>query len=75
MGWRSSDYELTGRSYGRRGELFDGQLRDLQQAWSGEPIAEGTRPVAPSPAREPGIPLLIGGTTEASLRRVAEVAL
>ncbi len=72
IGWRETDYQLTGRDFHSRGRIFDQQLRDLQRAWAGEPLAEGTRPVGPPPVQKPGIPLVIGGTADASFRRVAE---
>ncbi|MFN2556190.1 MAG: LLM class flavin-dependent oxidoreductase [Nitriliruptorales bacterium] len=75
VGWRAADYELTGRDFGDRGQRFDEQLRDLQAAWQGQPLAEGTRPVAPPPVQQPGVPLLIGGTVEASIRRVVEFGI
>lgn len=72
IGWRATDYQLTGRDFGNRGRRFDEQLRDLRTAWAGEPLAEGTRPVGPAPVQQPGVPLLIGGTVDASIRRVVE---
>jgi alkanesulfonate monooxygenase SsuD/methylene tetrahydromethanopterin reductase-like flavin-dependent oxidoreductase (luciferase family) len=72
VGWRSTDYELTGREFGDRGRRFDEQLRQLQTAWSGEPLAEGTRSVAPPCVQQPGVPLLIGGHSDAGIRRAAE---
>lgn len=72
VGWRSTDYELTGRDFASRGRRFDEQLRDLQRAWNGEPLQEGTRPVGPQPVRAGGVPLLIGGTTDAAVRRVVD---
>lgn len=75
VGWRTTDYELTGRDYGNRGRRFDEQLRQLQTAWAGEPLAEGTAPVGPPPVQQPGVPLLIGGTTDASVRRAVEFGI
>lgn len=72
VGWRSTDYELTGRDFGDRGRRFDQQLRDLHKAWAGEPLEAGTSPVGPPPVQQPGVPLILGGTAEASIRRVAE---
>jgi alkanesulfonate monooxygenase SsuD/methylene tetrahydromethanopterin reductase-like flavin-dependent oxidoreductase (luciferase family) len=72
VGWRASDYQLTGRNFHDRGRRFDEQLRDLQRAWSGEALIDGTRPVAPPLVQQSGIPLILGGNTEASFRRVAQ---
>lgn len=75
VGWREADYQLTGRDFAARGRAFDGMLAGLRRAWAGEPLLEGTRPVAPEPAIPGGVPLLIGGTSEAAWRRVAEHAV
>lgn len=71
VGWRATDYQLTGRNFSRRGRRFDKQLQDLNKAWAGEPLAEGTREVGPPPVQQPGIPLLLGGNADESFRRVA----
>ena len=75
VGWRTTDFQLTGRDYGNRGRRFDEQLRQLQTAWAAEPLAEGTAPVGPPPVQQPGVPLLIGGTTDASVRRAVEFGI
>jgi alkanesulfonate monooxygenase SsuD/methylene tetrahydromethanopterin reductase-like flavin-dependent oxidoreductase (luciferase family) len=71
VGWREADYTLTGRDFAGRGRLFDQQLADLRRAWAGEPIGEGTRPVAPETG-SPGVPVLVGGHTDAAIRRTVE---
>jgi alkanesulfonate monooxygenase SsuD/methylene tetrahydromethanopterin reductase-like flavin-dependent oxidoreductase (luciferase family) len=53
VGWRESDYTLTGRNFHTRGREFDAQLSALQHAWQGQP-------------------LVIGGMTDATIRRVVE---
>ncbi len=72
VGWRQADYTLTGRDFGGRGAAFEQQLGDLRRALSGEPIEEDTRPVSPPPVQSP-IPVLIGGTTDAAVRRVVDL--
>ena len=74
IGWRATDFQLTGREFRDRGRRFDEQLRALQTAWKGEPLLDGTRPVGPAPVQQPGVPLIIGGNADASFRRVAEFA-
>jgi alkanesulfonate monooxygenase SsuD/methylene tetrahydromethanopterin reductase-like flavin-dependent oxidoreductase (luciferase family) len=73
-GWRDVDYRLTGRDFAARGRLFDEQLVDLHRAWAGEPIAEGTRRATPETGH-PAVPLLIGGNTEAAIRRTVEFGI
>jgi alkanesulfonate monooxygenase SsuD/methylene tetrahydromethanopterin reductase-like flavin-dependent oxidoreductase (luciferase family) len=74
VGWRESDYQLTGRDFHRRGRLFDEQLAGLQQAWAGDALLPGTRPVVPDPAQR-SVPMLIGGMTGATVRRVVEFGI
>ena len=74
VGWRPGDFELTGRDFERRGELFDQQLRELPIAWAGQALTSRSRPVSPPPLQDP-IPVLIGGTTPAAVRRVVEHAV
>ncbi|WP_448613607.1 LLM class flavin-dependent oxidoreductase [Modestobacter sp. URMC 112] len=73
-GWRDIDFRLTGRDFAERGRLFDEQLAGLQRAWDGQPILEGTRPVAPETGHA-GVPLLIGGHSEAAIRRTVEFGI
>ncbi len=72
VGWRESDYVLTGRSFSERGRLLDEQARDLGRAWAGEALAPGTRPVVPDTGSSTAVPLVFGGMTEATIRRVVE---
>lgn len=72
VGWRDIDYTVTGRGFDDRGQRFEEQLRGLQAAWSGEALVDGTRPVSPRPVQQPGVPLYIGGGTDAAVRRVVE---
>jgi len=72
IGWRGSDFELVGREFAGRGHRFDAQLRDLGRAWAGETLMDGTRPVGPAPVQPGGVPLLIGGMQDVTVRRVVE---
>lgn len=74
VGWRQADFTLTGRDFAARGAEFDRQLVDLTRAWAGEAIAEGTRPASPTPVQQP-IPIVVGGTSDAAVRRVVEHAV
>ncbi len=69
-GARPDDYALTGRDFGTRGRRFDEQLADLRRAFAGEPLAEGSAPVVPDGARP--VPIMIGGTSDAAVRRTVE---
>lgn len=71
-GWRQEDYAVTAREYHDRGDRFEEQLAELQRAWDGEPIDGSSYPVSPQPIRGDGIPVLVGGTTDATVQRVVE---
>jgi alkanesulfonate monooxygenase SsuD/methylene tetrahydromethanopterin reductase-like flavin-dependent oxidoreductase (luciferase family) len=74
VGWREADYRLTGRDFPSRGRAFEQQLRDVRTAWRGEPMLEGTREVAPPLMQQDGVPILLGGLSEATFRRAADFA-
>jgi alkanesulfonate monooxygenase SsuD/methylene tetrahydromethanopterin reductase-like flavin-dependent oxidoreductase (luciferase family) len=69
-GGREDDYLLTGREFATRGRRFDEQLADLRRAFAGEPLLEGSEPVVPDGAH--AVPLLIGGSSDAAIRRTIE---
>ena len=72
-GSRSDDFELAGRPFDRRGRDFDAQLESLHQAWRGELLGDDKsgQPICPTPVRTQ-VPVLIGGTSDAALRRVIQ---
>lgn len=72
VGWRQSDYDLTGRDFEGRGRAFEEQLAGLATAWSGQPLQEGQRPVSPPTVNPGGVPIMVGGTTDAAITRVVE---
>jgi alkanesulfonate monooxygenase SsuD/methylene tetrahydromethanopterin reductase-like flavin-dependent oxidoreductase (luciferase family) len=71
VGARKDDFRLTGRDFAARGRLFDQQLTDLRRAFAGEPLLDGSAPVVPD-AVTGGVPILVGGATEAAIRRTVE---
>jgi alkanesulfonate monooxygenase SsuD/methylene tetrahydromethanopterin reductase-like flavin-dependent oxidoreductase (luciferase family) len=71
VGGREDDYVLTGREFSTRGRSFDQQLADLRRAFAGEALLEGSRPVVPDAVRG-GVPILIGGMSDAAIRRTVE---
>jgi alkanesulfonate monooxygenase SsuD/methylene tetrahydromethanopterin reductase-like flavin-dependent oxidoreductase (luciferase family) len=65
VGRRPDDYELAGRSFRDRGRRWDEDLELIHRLWRGE---EG--PFGPSPAAADRVPMMFGGTSEATIRRV-----
>jgi alkanesulfonate monooxygenase SsuD/methylene tetrahydromethanopterin reductase-like flavin-dependent oxidoreductase (luciferase family) len=68
VGLRPDDFEVSGIDIHQRGRLFDRQLDEMTATWRGE---TGVGP-PPAGGERPG--LLIGGTSDATFRRVARYA-
>lgn len=66
VGNRRDDYASTGADFGRRGRILDEQVERMRGLWAGEPAAEDTA-LCPAPVH---IPLLFGGRSAATVRRV-----
>jgi alkanesulfonate monooxygenase SsuD/methylene tetrahydromethanopterin reductase-like flavin-dependent oxidoreductase (luciferase family) len=71
VGLREDDFHAAGVHFEGRGRLFDEQLATMKKVWAGE--EEGfAGAVGPPPARDGGPELVIGGSVDATLRRVTE---
>jgi alkanesulfonate monooxygenase SsuD/methylene tetrahydromethanopterin reductase-like flavin-dependent oxidoreductase (luciferase family) len=70
VGSREDDYELVGVDYHRRGRLWDEALELMHRAWRGERIAGSSHPITPRPANGESVPIMVGGNSDAALRRV-----
>ena len=76
-GWMREEFEAVGMAYERRGAMFNEYLRALRAMWSGEPIAFGGEffrwekaGFEPTPTQP--VPLIVGGHSDAALRRAAK---
>jgi alkanesulfonate monooxygenase SsuD/methylene tetrahydromethanopterin reductase-like flavin-dependent oxidoreductase (luciferase family) len=69
VGSREDDYRAVGRGFADRGRRFDADLDLMHRAWRGEPL-DGGLPVGPPPANGDRIPVLFGGQSDATVRRV-----
>ena len=72
VGGRKDDYELAGLDFHDRGRRFDRQLADLRAAFDGKPLPGFEGHVAPEPVRPGGPRLIMGGTSDAAIRRTVE---
>jgi alkanesulfonate monooxygenase SsuD/methylene tetrahydromethanopterin reductase-like flavin-dependent oxidoreductase (luciferase family) len=72
VGGRQDDFEASGVPFHERGKLFDKQLQELKRIWSESRGGSGA--VGPPPCRGDSVELLIGGTSDAALRRAARHA-
>lgn len=70
-GGRADDFAAAGREFGTRGRDFDAALEIMHNAWRGEPVGDSGKAAAPAPVNADRVPILIGGTSEAAMRRVA----
>jgi alkanesulfonate monooxygenase SsuD/methylene tetrahydromethanopterin reductase-like flavin-dependent oxidoreductase (luciferase family) len=60
------------RPFEHRGRLMDDCLDLLHRSWAGEPVEGGDFPVGPPPAAGNRIPVLIGGFSDAAVRRTIQ---
>jgi probable F420-dependent oxidoreductase len=81
IGWSLDEFEAAGVPLDRRGARADEFLRVLSAAWADDPVefaGEFYRIprsyVRPKPVQRPRPPLLLGGYSEAVLRRAAALA-
>jgi probable F420-dependent oxidoreductase len=77
VGWMREEFELLGRHYGRRGRLTDEGIEVCRALWRGGPVSHDGEhfrfdALSMSPAPPGGtIPVLVGGESDAALRRSA----
>jgi len=69
VGGRPDDFAAMDRPFGRRGRLMDETLDLLHRSWAGEPVTGGDHPVGPVPAAGNRVSVLIGGNSDAAVRR------
>ena len=70
-GMRQDDYEVSGADYATRGRRLDTMIEELRDVWAdrGEVRGVGPRPV------NGDIPIWVGGTSPAALRRAARYGI
>lgn len=79
LGWSETEFAALGVDMASRGKAMSEILRLLPQAWSGDPFTwDGDvysfPTVAVRPAPETKIPVIVGGTADAAVRRAARYA-
>jgi alkanesulfonate monooxygenase SsuD/methylene tetrahydromethanopterin reductase-like flavin-dependent oxidoreductase (luciferase family) len=73
LGGRDDDFAASGVSTEGRGRRLEEQLGLMKRVWSGEEFGYAGG-IGPEPARPGGPEVILGGTAEASFRRVASFA-
>lgn len=71
VGARPDDYTVAGVDFHRRGAILDGQLAEIVKAW-GAGAQEPRATIGPNPTRPSGLPLMFGGFSAATWRRVTD---
>ncbi|HEY4333481.1 MAG TPA: TIGR03619 family F420-dependent LLM class oxidoreductase [Ilumatobacteraceae bacterium] len=79
VGWMREEFDVVAQSFADRGSRTDEALAVLHELWSGRPVAHtgshyAFEEVCFSPAPAVPIPIVLGGTTDAALRRTARWA-
>jgi probable F420-dependent oxidoreductase len=79
VGWYEREFDACGVPFKKRGQIFEENLRLMQQFWTGERVSGEARGVPfrnalmlPKPEPRPRPRLLIGGYVDKVLKRVAE---
>jgi alkanesulfonate monooxygenase SsuD/methylene tetrahydromethanopterin reductase-like flavin-dependent oxidoreductase (luciferase family) len=73
LGGRDDDFAASGVSTQGRGHRLEEQVAMMKRVWAGEEFGYAGG-VGPEPARRGGPEIILGGSTEASFRRVARLA-
>lgn len=75
-GYREVEFRMLGQDFTNRGTRLRHAVRFLRLAWTGEPCTFGDRPVLvrPVPVQPGGPRIIMGGSTEKTARRAAEIA-
>lgn len=76
MGWMEEEFDAMGTSFARRGKRADEMLEVLRKLWTGEVVEHhgeffDVPPLEMLPAPSEPVPVHVGGTSEAALRRAA----
>jgi alkanesulfonate monooxygenase SsuD/methylene tetrahydromethanopterin reductase-like flavin-dependent oxidoreductase (luciferase family) len=72
VGGRATDFAAMGRPMENRGRLMDDTLDILHRAWAGESVTGDDFPPGPPPANGNRVSILVGGTSDATVRRVIQ---
>jgi probable F420-dependent oxidoreductase len=80
VGWLPDEFEYVGMSFHDRGKRSDATIEVLRRLWSEEIIevhdehfSFGPVVFEPKPIQKPSIPIEVGGTSKAALRRAARL--
>ena len=72
VGGRADDFAAMGKDMKTRGRDMDEALATMRRIWAGEHLAGSDFRIGPPPATPGGVKLLIGGDSDAAVRRTVE---
>jgi alkanesulfonate monooxygenase SsuD/methylene tetrahydromethanopterin reductase-like flavin-dependent oxidoreductase (luciferase family) len=72
VGGRQDDLDAVGLGWHDRGKRMDHDLELMHRVWAGELINDISNPVGPTPTNGERVPIVIGGTVDASIRRTIQ---
>lgn len=79
-GWSSEEYAALGTPFSRRGKRFDEYIEAIRESWKdgkaaykGETIEYENVVLEPKPVTPGGPPFLIGGDSDAAMKRAARI--
>ena len=77
LGWMSDEFEILGHPFAGRGKRTDEMIEAMKLLWTGELVEYHGKhidfpPLAMSPGMKGEIPIVIGGISEAAMRRTAK---
>lgn len=70
VGPRVDDYRAAPASFHDRGKRLEQQLELMTRIWSGQPVADQTGPIGPTPVQPGGPEVLLGGQSSSAISRL-----
>ncbi len=72
VGWCKEEFVATGQDFHTRGRRLDAMLPVLRELWAGRTVTlDGLPELSISPTPQAPVPVLVGGDSEAALKRAA----
>ena len=80
VGWQESEYEALGEGFGNRGRRMDEAINLLRRYWSEKSVSANSQfyqfeaiAMEPKPPQGRKLPIWIGGSADATMKRVGEL--
>jgi probable F420-dependent oxidoreductase len=80
VGWQESEFEALGEDFGNRGRRMDEAINLLRRYWSEESVTANSQfyqfeaiAMEPKPPQGRKLPIWIGGSADATMKRVGEL--